>query len=429
MVKRSLRRRILFGLLAYTAALTIAVVVHGYFVNENAEALVWQTLLDSELDHVVERMEEEPGYRWVNTESMHLYDDRKEALPASLAGLAPGVYDEILVDGIERVVMVRTVQGGTLALALDITDLEEREFDMWLTVLGSALTMVAVISVAVFWGVNRLVRPLTTLAARIEGLKPDQPGQRIAVPDEGTDEIVVISGAINRYLERNDRFVERERAFIDAASHELRTPIAVIAGASDVALEQEGVPEAARAQIGRIRRTAQDVEGLISLLLVLAKDASRLNRMADPLELDQVVVEVARQHEHLMQGKDLTLEIEDLPRVVVAAPAPVLQAAIGNLVRNAIENSDRGTIRIRLQQPATVVIEDPGHGMTPEEVSAIYAKLARGGGDRHRGGIGLDLIARLCEHLGWELDVQSLSGRGTNARLNLARSSTDAARR
>ena len=55
--RTSLRRRILLGLLAYTALLTVAVFVHGVLVNEHAEALVWETLLDTELDHVLERME------------------------------------------------------------------------------------------------------------------------------------------------------------------------------------------------------------------------------------------------------------------------------------------------------------------------------------------------------------------------------------
>ena len=80
---------------------------------------------------------------------------------------------------------------------------------------------------------------------------------------------------------------------------------------------------------------------------------------------------------------------------------------------NAIENSDRGRIRVWLQADATVVIEDPGHGMSPEEISAIYARVARGGGGRDGGGIGLDLIARLCDHLGWELSFSSPAEGGT----------------
>ena len=418
--RTSLRRRILLGLLGYTVALTLAVFAHGVMVNEHAEALVWQTLLDSELDHVVERITSDPQYRWIDTSSMVLFDGRHGPLPAALQGLAPGVHDEVVIDGVVRVVLIRQTEEGPLALALDITDLEQRELDMWITVMGSSLTMVVLISLAVFWGVNRLVRPLTMLSGSIEALKPDQPGQRIAVPASATTELVVIADSINDYLRRNDSFMERERIFIDTASHELRTPISVIAGASELALGQPSIPPAVRGQLARIRQTSRDVERLIALLLVLAKDPSRLAGTADRLSLDQTVAEIVDQHAHLAEGKDLAITIAGSTGVEIVASLPVVQTAIGNLLRNAIENSDRGTIELRIEPPATVVISDPGHGMTPEEISAIYARLARGGGERMGGGIGLDLIARLCEHLGWTLDIQSGPGRGTVARLTLS---------
>ena len=419
--RSGLRRRILLGLFGYVVVLSIAVVVHGYIVNEHAEQLVWQTLLDSELDHLLERQREDPNFRWVDTQNIAFYDGRRpDALPPALRGLTPGVHDDILVDGVERVVLVRQVEGGPLMLALDITDLEQREFDMGLTVIGSAITLIVLLGLAIAWSVNRLVRPLSNMAHKIARLQPDQPGQRIEVPDTASAELVVIADALNDYLQRNDRFVERERVFIDSASHELRTPIAVITGASEIALQHE-MPTATRSQLTRIRRTARDVEHLISLLLVLARDPARLARSSDRVALDQLLPEIVEDHRYLTRDKDLTVTLEPMPAIEIVAPLPIVQAAIGNLLRNAIEHSDRGEITVRLEDPATVVIDDPGHGMTPEEISAIYARVARGGGDRGGSGIGLDLISRLCEHLGWQLDIASSHGRGTTTTLRFQR--------
>jgi signal transduction histidine kinase len=231
--RSGLRQRILLGLFGYVVVLTIAVIVHGFIVNEHAEQLVWQTLLDSELDHLLEREREEPDFHWVDTRNIAFYDGRgPRPLPSVLRDLAPGVHDGIWVDGVERVVLVREVEGRPLVLALDITDLERREFDMGLTVIGSAITLIVLLGLAIAWSVNRMVRPLSNMAHEIGRLQPDQPGQRIDVPNDASAELVVISDALNDYLHRNDRFVERERVFIDSASHELRTPIAVIAGAS-----------------------------------------------------------------------------------------------------------------------------------------------------------------------------------------------------
>lgn len=417
--RSGLRRRILAGLFGYVVVLTIAVIVHGVIVNEHAEQLVWQTLLDSEMDHLVELRQRDPNASWANTSRMSVYDSRTlGGLPASLRGLAPGVYDDLIVDGVEHVALVREIDGRPVVLALDITDLEEREFEMGLTIAASALTLIALLGVAIAWSVSRLVQPLRDMADSIAKLRPDQAGQQIAIPARASSELVVIADALNDYLRRNDRFVERERVFIDSASHELRTPIAVIAGATEIALQQPGLPGAARNQLARIQRTAGEVEQLISLLLVLAKDPARLAWSNDHVELDQLLPEIVEDHLHLTRDKDLRLEVEVLPHCEIVAPVPIVQAAIGNLLRNAIENSDRGLILVRLESPATVIIEDPGHGMSPEEISAFYAKQARGGG-RDRGGIGLDLISRLCEHLGWRLEITSLEGRGTTTILRL----------
>jgi signal transduction histidine kinase len=419
--KRSgLRRRILLGLLGYVVVLTIAVVMHGFIVNEHAESLVWQTLLDSEMDHLLELHERDPTFPWTNTESLAFYDGHlPEDMPPPLRGVPPGVYDEIMIDGVERVALVREVEGRPLALALDITDLEEREFDMGLTVIGSAVTLVGLLCIAIAWSVNRLVKPLRDMAQSIAALRPDQAGQRIATPDTASAELVVIADALNDYLQRNDRFVERERVFIDSASHELRTPVAVIAGASEIALQQPHLPEPARGQLLRIQRTARGVEELVSLLLVLAKDPARLARSSDHVALDELIPGIVEDHRHLTRDKDLQLDIVGLRPCEIVAPLPIVQVAIGNLLRNAIEHSDRGRITIRLEAPATVIIEDPGHGMSPEEIAQIYARVARGGG-RDGGGIGLDLISRLCEHLGWRLDFASDEGRGTTTTLRMA---------
>ncbi|WP_149194282.1 sensor histidine kinase [Luteimonas suaedae] len=416
MARSSLRRRITIGLLGYVALLSLAVLLHGYVVNERAEALVWQSLLEAEFDHFVLRSRTDPGYRWADTETLTLYDGAA-ALPPALAALGPGLHDEVLLDGREHVLLVRRLEGRPMVLALEIDDLERRELELGLTMLASALVVVVLLGLFAAWGAGRLLRPLSDMARRIGELRPASDA-RVEIPDRASTELVVIADALNDYLRRNAQFVERERAFVDSASHELRTPISVIAGAAELATAQPGMPAAARQQLTRIRRTTQDMERLISLLLVLAKDPARLAKANDRIALDQLLPDIVEDHRPMAEDKGLALTLAPPPSYELLAPLPVVQAAIGNLLRNAVENSDSGEIGIRLLPEAVVEIVDPGHGMTPEEISAIYARAARGG-SREGGGIGLDLIARLCTHLGWTLEIRSLPGKGTTARLDL----------
>ena len=124
----------------------------------------------------------------------------------------------------------------------------------------------------------------------------------------------------------------------------------------------------------------------------------------------------------LLGDKQLAIEYSGVSRCAILAPPGVVQATIGNLLRNAIENSDSGVVRVSLLADAVATIDDPGHGMIPEEISAIHARLARGADRGQPEGIGLELIARLCEHLGWRLAFATRQPQGTRATLDLGSS-------
>jgi len=413
----SLRQRIVRWLIAFAAAMTVGIIAQGLAINEYVERIVWKSLLTVELDHFIQRSQAEPGYRWDDTAGFVVFDGARDALPPPLRGLGPGLHDDIEFGGKEYVVLVRDADGRRYALAMDIRQFERDEVEYNLMIIVPATLLLLVLGAAMALGMRRLLQPLSQLAQRIGALRPERSGQRIDIGGNAGSELQVIADAFNDYLRRNEQFVERERTFIDSASHELRTPLSVIAGASELALEQDGMPPPARKQLQRVRRAARDVEQLVSLLLVLAKDPSRLATASDRFALDELLPEIVDDHRALTGGKDLSLALEPPPHCEVVAPLPIVQAAIGNLLRNAIENSDRGEIRIRLHADATVTIDDPGHGMSPEEISRLYAQVARGG--RDGGGIGLALISRLCEHLGWQLEFSPSPGGGTRTTLRL----------
>jgi signal transduction histidine kinase len=416
----SIRFRLLAWVALYAGLLSLAVVSQGYFVNERAEELIWESLLKFELDHFVERKKADPNYRWLDEHALKLYSEESPGMPELLKGLDEGVHDELRIDGREFVVLAQDVDGRRHVLTLDITQLERSESELVGVLAASAVALVLVMGGLIAWGLGRVVRPLTDMAAEIGRLEPERNGQRIALEADASAELLVIASALNGYLLRNEQFVERERAFINSASHELRTPIAVIAGSAQLSLDHAGLPPQVHTHLLRIHTAARGVEELITLLLVLAKDPQRLARISDRLSLDGLLPGIVEDHRQLTRGKDLVLTLASLPACEIVAPLPVVQSAIGNLLRNAIENSDRGEIVIRLEPDATVVIQDPGHGMSPQEIADIYASLARGSRGREQGGIGLALIARLCEHLGWTLRIDSEPDRGTRTTLTFA---------
>lgn len=75
------------------------------------------------------------------------------------------------------------------------------------------------------------------------------------------------------------------------------------------------------------------------MLRVLAKDPARLSQVSEPVPLNQLLAEIVEDHRRLTRDQDLVLILAASPPVEVLAPLPIVQAAIGNLLRNAIETT------------------------------------------------------------------------------------------
>lgn len=408
--RSSLRQRIVASVVCYTVMLSVAIVLLGYWVNEQAEQRVWEGMLTSELATV-------RSDRWEDTDTMRRFGGNSGIpVPPPFKHLTPGVHDEVKYDGRLYVVLVQGPPEAPAVLALDISDMERRESTLTVAMLLSAVVVMVFLAGTTYFAAQWLVKPLALLSSSIRGLRPVARDQQIVVEEADPEEIAVIAQALNDYLRNTDRYVERERSFLNTASHELRTPIAVIAGAAEVAIEQTDIAQA-RHHLARILSTSRNMQDLLALLLVLARDPKRLQENSAQIDLSGLMPLIVADHEHLTQGKELSFAYGAMPTAKVTLPVPIVQAAIGNLVRNAIENSSRGVIKISMEPDSTLSIEDPGSGMSASERSQLHARLARAGASS-RDGIGLDLIGRLCEHLGWTLQFEASSAGGTIARLN-----------
>lgn len=420
MTSASLQRRLTLGMLTYMLLLSLAVAAHGLFVNENVEAAIWNSLLQSEHAYFRERMSSDPEYRWTDTELLQLYGHGStHAIPREF-DLPPGTHDEIALDERQYVALVTGTGDARSVMALDITAMEAKEMEFVRVILVSSAAIVLVLTLLTYLGVARLVRPLTSLARSIHSLLPDRSGQRIAVEARAPREARIIARSVNTYLARNDEYVERERHFIRMASHELRTPIAVLISSAEVALDQQAMERPVESHLQRIIATANEMQDTVALLLVLARDPQRLRSMMEPVDLVELLDSVVQDHRVLAGARQLHFDLVITAPCTVQAPRQILAATIGNLVRNAIENSEHGTIRVHATA-SQVVVEDPGHGLSDAERGRIYTQLARAGVGDTRGGIGIELISRACAHLGWHLDVESPPAGGTRATLHFSR--------
>lgn len=312
---------------------------------------------------------------------------------------------------------------GRLITLIDIAQLEDQQNqDAVVTVVWAAF-LVLFIGGLIFWLHLNLVRPVRDLAMRMQAIVPGAPGGRLPTTYQ-RQEIQVIAQASNAHLERVEQFIERERSLLDQASHEFRTPIAVIAGAVDV-LKQLSLPDDASAPVlARIEHAVEDLSETMVALLYLAREPSNQAGTPEITALHDLLPRILADHEHLLDDKPARLRTGAIESAFIAAPEAMVRIAVSNLIRNAVESTEDGEVELSLEG-FVISVTDSGSGFNPIEAARRYRDSLRQSVPIRGQGLGLFLIGRICDRFNWKLTIEQPAPGGTRAALDVRASAID----
>ena len=410
----SLRARITVGMLVLVSLSSLLFAFGMYLANEGLETTVLQQVVQHEFTSLAVSSLENPEQARIQSALLQGYvGQHNPAVPAELVSLAPGNYHSFAIGERLYEVLVGDDRGRRIYVAYNITDWEIREHYM-IGVLVAGVLLVSIGSIWLgFWSSRQIVAPLTAFAARLQALDPRERNVRIAEHFQDAD-ITGIAESFDRYMERLDGFVEREQSFSSAASHELRTPLTVIQGAADVLDQQRDLPAPAQRAIQRIQRAGREMKEFIEALLFLSReDRAQANNVAG-CDMGEIVQQLVQDYRGSLNGKALAIDCQVRGKLILDVAPSLPTIVLSNLLRNAIENSEAGRISIALDE-RNLVVADAGRGMSEADQARLFDRdfTTKEGA----GGMGLYLVKRICDRLGWRIDVQSASGEGTVVRL------------
>ncbi|GGX94611.1 sensor histidine kinase [Massilia dura] len=418
-----LRRKIAMLFLLFGLVLGAGLTIQGNLSQQLIVHPIWRDLLQSSTNQYLADGDSRPaGHHLPTSGLVRGWNLRGTTLPGDMppyfASLEPGYYDEHDMDAYDsdrsHAVLVTPAGDGRIVMAVDITELEDyQNMTAMVSVLIAILSGLMILC-SVLWLYHSMNQPIQSLARRMEGLDPEQPSQRLQT-DFALRELHDIAVLVNRHLERVERFIERERSLLDQASHEFRTPIAVIAGAVDV-LKLYELPPGARRPLERIESTTRNLTEIMAALLFLSREAEA-RAPVEAIRLDSLAAVLVDDHEHLLQGAQASFVVAELQPLWVECPEAIARIVVGNLLRNAAENSHEGAITVTLADHC-LSIQDNGAGFDTVAAARRYTQALRdstkqGGGQ----GLGLFLTRRICERFGWTLTISSNPGSGTLAEL------------
>lgn len=426
MPRTGIRRKIWTVYVLQVAAISMATILGVYGAATVLEDVLIKRALSGEAAYYWMRVERDVQAPVPDTNNMTGYLSRqgedKMILPEGLRTLAPG-YHRIQYGGGVMLVLVSDGPPGRLYLVFNQEQVGRLAFLFGFVPLIVVLLIIYITTWLTYRASRRALSPVIILAKVVRDWDPKRPDLAAIDPrnlsSDPDGDVETLAGALHSFASRIEEFVERERNFTRDASHELRSPLTVIKIAADVLLEDELPPFAERTVL-RIKRSVRDMEAMIEAFLILARESDTGLPEEDFVVNDAVREEIERA-QPLLEGKQVTLTLDEQSAFALHAPPKVFAAMVSNLIRNACLYTEAGKVGVVVGADF-VSVQDSGIGMSEEELAQAFQPYFRGNPSTRGGhGVGLTLVRRLSERFGWPIELHSQLGVGTTATIRFPR--------
>lgn len=364
------------------------------YIAEEYEHVLVEEILDSQVQDYAARLRQTPDLALPQTGRIRAWLRRPDGtgeIPVALAGLPPGIHESGL-DSEEGLHMaVFDSDAGRLYFTIDLKDIEELERYLAF-ILVAVVVLGTLISAWLGWILaGAVVLPIRRLANAVQRL-PARPVQTALGHGLPHDDLGRLGSAIDDYQGRLLAAEEAERTFFADASHELRTPISVVRGATELLLEDSLDAPHMRPRLMRLDRGIRELSELLDTLLRLARRQS--GAATDQIVLHDWLARCLATTDSVAEGSvQLQIQGGDL---VVALPAGDAELVIRGVVQRLIPPGSSGHLQVSLSV-STIELQFVGQKPSTPATHGLQSRPS----DRK---LGLTLVGRLADRLGWVVD-------------------------
>jgi signal transduction histidine kinase len=407
--RRRLRSRIVLSFLLFGTLLSALFALSTLFLQNYLEDQLIGETLKQELDDYVSQLYRDPSVVEPFYTRIQGYvtrpGDPNQTVSTEVRDLPAGVHDVRIGDGVFKAAISKDEELWAF-LIYDVSENQRIKTQLIFALIGVVLVFSALSFMLGAWSSRRVMKPVTDLADRLGSLSEEGKPERLA-EYFADDEVGQLADALDGYADRLHELVERDREFNADVSHELRSPLTVITGATELLLAQPDLDEKVRTRLLRIARAARQSADITTALLHLVRAEQGIDKDSTAHNVGRIVNEVVHLYEPLVGNKSLVLRVEEEDRVSVIAPESVVAVTVGNLIGNAMRYTSEGEVVISIGN-GRVKVEDTGPGIPEEDIDRVFERHYRGQNISGKGaGLGLAIVKRLCELYGWSISFRN----------------------
>ena len=308
---------------------------------------------------------------------------------------APGK-EELNRIGDERYVLVSAdMDGHVYAVVVKVEDLDDIEEAMFTAAMACGAASLLASLLLSFWLSRRLVTPVVQLTDRVR----DNASLEESELCSRKDEVGRLARAFASREQSLRAFLVREQLFTGDVSHELRTPLTVLQGCTEI-LELRVRDASITPVLSRMQKTLATMTGTVATMLLLARKPEQLEQHHFDMSA------LARNEEEfvsdLLKDRPIVYEAHLADHLMIRGNPDLAALVLHNLLDNACRYTSTGSIVLTLNAQGFTVRDTAPH--IDEAVRKRMFERGMRGNDKTPGsGLGLSLVQRGCERMGWQV--------------------------
>jgi len=263
--------------------------------------------------------------------------------------------------------------------------------------LPAAIAVIVIVTGLAWLATRREWRSVSALARLIrewhDGLSDPAALRPERLPQDADADLVALAYGLHGFASRIADYGQRERNFTRDASHELRTPLTVIRMAVDMLADEPGLGESGQRSVRRIHRATRELEALVEVLLILARESDP-GGSAERFVVNDVLRRELETARDLMAGTPVELQLEEAACFALHGSVRAFSVLCWQLIRDACQHADAGRVVVTVMPGAITVSHATG-----------AAGAIRAGEERLS--FELAIAQRISDRFAWPLELHA----------------------
>ncbi|MDD3521074.1 MAG: HAMP domain-containing sensor histidine kinase [Actinomycetota bacterium] len=270
-----------------------------------------------------------------------------------------------------------------------------------------------------FFLASRALRPIDRITKIAKEISKGDLSRRIKMKNSN-DEVGRLADTFDEMLDKLESSIKKERQFASDASHELRTPIAVINAQVEQALSSKRKVDEYREALNTVGNEGRKMNHIISqLIMIYRSEEGRYKFNFESIELNEIISDIVEEFKTIADTKKIKINFKPNNNIMIKADQTLITRLFINLIENAIKyTGENGEISINTgkdDKNANVIIDDTGIGIAQKDMPYIFDRFYQAESSRSENGtgLGLSIVKWIINiHKGF-IDVKSNVNKGT----------------